>query len=321
MACFSLAISQKVGRRCLPLCVRRFSPGDLDRWQRRCDRLAQLQRRIRFPPLQTLTVGGQTYELPLAAAEPFQTPTQEELEYLVGIFDGNGCVSLNRQTGQVILQMEQNVDSADVLLHFRTLLGGGVYSSGRATGSRKAALRWSVSGAKMQEAAAALSSIASMKRAQLHIASAGNIALKDLPLVEQKLRAFKQKHHVPRPLPNCTWRYFDGFFDAEGSIHVSSGRYLRLQLSQVNPCILGRLQHFLHQNQLPSWSLCHYAHSSVLNCCNAAESKESLERLLENGLLVKRPQQSLPSTSPLRTTWRSEMPFLHLMAGKSVISA
>ena len=294
MASFPLAISAKVGRRCPPsLFVRSYSATDLDRWQRRCDRLAQLQRRIRFPPLQTLTVRGQTYELPLAAAEPFQTPSQEEMEYLVGFFDGDGCVTLRRQTGQVFLQVEQNVDSADVLLHFRALLGGGVYKTASATGSRKAVLRWSVSGTRMQEAAAALSGMPSMKSAQLRIATAGNVALKDRPFVEQKLLAFKQRHHVPRPLPNCSWPYFAGFFDAEGSIHVSSGRCLRLQLSQVNPCILGQLQHFLQQNQLPSWSLYNYAHSSVLNCCNAAESKESLERLLENGLLVKRPQAEL----------------------------
>ena len=294
MACFSLAISAKVGRRCTPLLlVRSYSDTDLDRWQRRCDRLTQLQRRIRFPPLQTLTVGGQTYELPLAAAESSQTPSREELEYLVGFFDGDGCVSLNRQTGQVSLQVKQNVDSADVLLHFRALLGGGVYKTASATGSRKAILRWNVSGTRMQEAAAALSTTASMKRAQLQIASAGNVALKDRPFVEQKLHAFKQRHHVPRPLPNCSWPYFAGFFDAEGSIHVSSGRCLRLQLSQVNPCILGQLRHFLHQSQFQSWSLYHYAHGSVLICCNAAESKESLKRLLENGLLVKRPQAEL----------------------------
>ena len=294
MACVSFAISTKALRRCVPsLFVRSYSATDLDRWHRRCDRLAQLQRRIRFPPLQTLTVGGQTYELPLAAAEPSQTPSQEELEYLVGFFDGDGCVTMNKQTAQVILQVEQNVDLADVLLHFRALLGGGVYNQLRATGSRKAVLRWSVAGTKMQEAAAALSSIPSMKRAQLQIASMGNVALHDRAFVEKKFQAFKQKHHVPRPLPNCSWPYFAGFFDAEGSIHVSPGRCLRLQLSQVNSCILGQLQHFLHQIQLPSWGLYHYSHSSVLLCCNGAESKESLKRLLANGLRVKRQQAEL----------------------------
>ena len=296
MVCFSLAVSANVARRgCLFSFVRSYSATDLERWQRRCDRLAQLQRSIRFPPPQTLTVHGETYELPLAAAEPFRTPSQEELEYLVGFFDGDGCVSLNRQAGQMSLQVEQNVDSADVLLHFRAFLGGGVYNTRRATGSRKATLRWSVSGTKMQEAAAALGSIPSMKLAQLQIASAGSVALNDRALVEQKLHAFKQKHHVPRPLPNCSWPYFAGFFDADGSICVTArgSQYVRLQLSQVNPCILGQLQHFLHQNQLESWGLYHYAQSSVLACGNLAECKESLERLLANGLLVKRQQAEL----------------------------
>ena len=65
---------------------------NLDRWQRRCDRLTQLQRKIRFPPLQTLTVNGRVYQLPLSTAEPVRLPSQEELEYLAGFFDGDGCV-------------------------------------------------------------------------------------------------------------------------------------------------------------------------------------------------------------------------------------
>ena len=175
MACFPSAMSAKVGRRCLPSCVRRFSARDLHRWQRRYDRLAQLQRRIRFPPLQTLTVGGQTYQLPLPAAEPLQTPSREELEYLVGFFEGDGCMSKARSTGQVRLAVGQTTEAAEVPFLFRSLLGGGVYAMKTATGSRKANLQWSVSGPKMQGAAAALHSIPSVKQAQLEIAMRGRV--------------------------------------------------------------------------------------------------------------------------------------------------
>ena len=65
---------------------------ELFQWRRRCDRLTHLQRRIRFPPLDTITVDGQDVKLPLPAVEAVRSPSQEELEYLVGFFDGDGCV-------------------------------------------------------------------------------------------------------------------------------------------------------------------------------------------------------------------------------------
>ena len=297
MASISLTISANVRRRCVPFSLRRyFTTTDLDRWQRRCDRLAQLQRSIRFPPLQTLTVHGETYELPLVAAEPFRTPSQEELEYLVGFFDGDGCVSMVKSTGQVRLAVGQTIESAEVLLHFRSLLGSGVYAMTTATGSRKATVQWSVSGTKMQEAAAALSSIPSMKQAQLEIAMRGRVGLDDRNSVEQKLKIFKRKQHVPGQLPNCSWPYLAGFFDAEGSIVVKVNFGMRLTLEQVNPRALIQLQSFLHRNQLQGWSLYHYARSSVLGCWELGECKGFLERLLAHGLLVKRKQAELALT-------------------------
>ena len=117
---------------------------DLHRWQRRCDRLTQLQRRIRFPPVDTITVKGADVRLPLSAAEPLRPPSQEELEYLVGFFDGDGCVSMNKTTGKVQLSIGQSVDSAEVLLHFRSLLGGSVSRHSVGTGSKMAAVVWQV---------------------------------------------------------------------------------------------------------------------------------------------------------------------------------
>ena len=105
------------------LCFSTFGT-DLDRWQRRCDRLTQLQRRIRFPRLETIIVDGKDIKLPLPAVEPGRSPNQEELEYLVGFFDGDGCVSMKTDTGAVQLVISQNIDSAEVLLLFRSFLGG-----------------------------------------------------------------------------------------------------------------------------------------------------------------------------------------------------
>ena len=210
---------------------------ELDRWQRRCDRLTQLQQRIRFPPPEKIVAKGQVYELPLASVEPMRPPRQEELEYLVGFFDGDGCVSLNKHTGVVQLAISQNIDSAEVLLQFRSLLGGGISRQSAATGSKKAKVHWRVYGSKMTAAAASLSTVPSMEQAQLLMATSGYIGKADKARVARDLQVFKQRQHVPDQWNECSWPYFAGFFDAEGCISVlplHAG--LRLRLDQVNPC-------------------------------------------------------------------------------------
>ena len=117
---------------------------NLERWERRCDKLTQLQQRIRFRPLQTITVKGRDVTLPLRSVEAMRTPSQSELEYLVGFFDGDGCVSMEKQTGRLCLSISQNIDAVEVLLHFRLLLGGGICRHSASTGSKKAVLQWHV---------------------------------------------------------------------------------------------------------------------------------------------------------------------------------
>ena len=275
------------------LLLHRCITTELGRWQRRCDRLTQLQRRIRFPALQTITVGGETYQLPLRTVHPTRAPSREELEYLVGFFDGNGYVTM-QSTGQVRLAVSRNVDSADVLLRFRSLLGGGVGFCRAATGTSKAALRWEVTGSKLTEAAAALGTIPSMKQEQLLIAAKGNVAEPDRPLVGKELKMLKKKEHVPHNPPECSWPYFAGFFDAEGCIRVRSlNAGLQLSMEQMNPCVPTHLLHFLREKDLRTWSLHHRAKCSSLVCTNTPECKKTLELLLENGLLVKQQQAEL----------------------------
>ena len=267
---------------------------ELERWQRRCDRLTQLQRRIRFPPLRVLAVDGKDIKLPLPAVEAVHSPSQEELEYLVGFFDGDGCVSMNRKTGDARLVISQNVDSANVLLHFRSLLGGSISRQAAPTGSQKATLRWQVCGSKMSAAAETLSRIPSMKQAQLLMAKQGYIAEYDTARVGECLKMFKRRQHVPDRWSECSWPYFAGFFDAEGSITVvpaSAG--LQVRLAQVNSCVLMHLLRFLHEKGLRTWSLYHGTSCSSLVCANVKESKKTLELLLAHGLLVKQKQANL----------------------------
>ena len=95
----------------------------------------------------------------------------------------------------------------------------------------------------------------------------------------------------PRNAPGHT---FAGFFDAEGCIIVHpSCAGLQLKLKQVSPCMPLALLRFLHETQLPRWSLYHYASHAALVCPNLMECKKTLEQLLANGLLVKRKQAEL----------------------------
>ena len=278
----------------LILCTFSTSGTDLDRWQRRCDRLTQLQRRIRFPPLEMITVDGEDIKLPLPTVEPVHTPSQEELGYLVGFFDGDGCVSLKKHTGAVQLTISQNIDSAEVLLRFRSMLGGGIGRHSASTGSRKAAVKWRVYGSKMTAAAAALSTMPSMKQAQLLMAKQGYIAENDRARVWQCLKMFKRRQHVPDQWSECSWPYFAGFFDAEGSITVLPAYAgLQLSMSQMNPCVPVHLLRFLREKGLRTWSLHHGTSCSSLVCTNVKESKKTLELLLAHGLLVKHKQANL----------------------------
>ena len=293
LAALSGNAGKRIETRPILRCFSSFG-SNLDRWQRRCDRLTQLQRRIRFPGLETITLNGEDIELPLPPVEPLRTPNQEELEYLVGFFDGDGCVSLTKDTGKVQLQITQNIDSAEVLLHFRSVLGGSIGRQSASTGSKKAKVQWRVYGSKMSAAAETLSRIPSMKQAQLLMAKQGYIAENDRARVWECLKMFKRRQHVPDRWSECSWPYIAGFFDAEGSITVrpaSAG--LQVRLDQVNPCVLMHLLRFLHEKQLQTWRLHHSTSCSSLVCANVKESKKTLELLLAHGLLVKRKQANL----------------------------
>ena len=229
--------------------------------------------------------------------EPVRPPRQEELEYLLGFFDGDSCVSLNKHTGVVHLAISQNIDSAEVLLQFRSMLGGSVGRKSASTGSKKAQVHWQVYGSKMTAAAEVLSRVPSMKQAQLLMAKQGHVAENDRATVGQSLKMFKRRQHVPDRWSECSWPYFAGFFDAEGTIIVRPSCVgLRLEVTQVNPFVLEHLLRFLHESGLKAWSLHHRGSSSALVCGRPPHIKQTLELLLENGLIVKRKQAELALT-------------------------
>ena len=149
----------------------------------------------------------------------------------------------------------------------------------------------------MTAAAATLGRLPSVKQAQLLIAMRGTVPKHNRARVARDLQVFKQRQHVPDQVAKCSWSYFAGFFDAEGSVCVRpSHPGLRLVARQVNPFVLERLLHFLHENGLRAWTLYNWSSCPTLVCQSLPESKQTLELLLANGLLVKRKQAELALT-------------------------
>ena len=271
-----------------------FASHELEKWERRCQRLKGLLRRVRCPRMESFAVDGQAFKLPLPqVAADSRRVSRSELEYFQGFFDGDGCVSMNTSNGRMILKISQNLDSAKVLLQFRKAFGGGIGRHSNQTGVHKACLQWWVTGDIMRKAAGLLASTPSMKQAQLKIASFGTATVEERSVLGDRLQQLKQKDHVPVSL-GLSWSYFAGFFDAEGYIYVHPCRgTIRLNVKQVNPHVLETLLKFLHANNLFGWVL--YACSScfTLQCENTACSKATLTQLLDHGLLVKAKQAEL----------------------------
>ena len=292
LGCAGIHVSRRLHAQWWQRCF--TTPSEWNRWQRRCNRLSQLQGRIKFPPPTSITVEGVTHNLPMrSVGPPKRHPTREELEYLVGFFDGDGCVTMRSGNGEIQLHIGQSIDSAHVLLHYRELLGGGIGRHTSSTGKCKAMLQWQVSGSKMRHIAALLGQIPSMKQMQLKIAKGGNIEGQSREIIGEQLSQLKQKDHVAKTL-KCTWAYFAGFFDAEGSVSVTplfAG--LRLDVKQLNPFVLERLLGFLHDSGLDRWWLRHDGKCAQLVSTDLATSKQTLKHLLDHGLLVKQKQARL----------------------------
>ena len=203
---------------------------------------------------------------------------------------------MTKKTGEVQLAVFQNIDSAEVLLHFRSLLGGRVGRQSASTGSRKALLQWRVYGPKMTVAADMLSRVPSMKQTQLLLPTKARVAENDRARVGQCLQMLKLQQHVPNQWSACSWPYFAGFFDAdEGCTRVTLNcAGLQLRLGQVSSCLLVSIFGFLQENEMHSWSLHHRAACSSLLCSKMPDCKKTLDLLLANGL--KRQQAQLALT-------------------------
>ncbi len=280
----------------IPLPARYFTTASLElsKLQRRRDRLRGLLRRIKFPPLESFNVDGVNYRLPLTAIPPpEQKPTQEELEYMCGFFDGDGCVTMVSATGVSYLQVVQSVKNAHILLRFRRVFGGGVYAHDQRTGFSETTLRWQVGGKSASFAAGLMASVPSMKQDQLEVVASGTVEAVHRSKVQANLQTMKQKGYIPTSLA-VTWQYFAGFFDAEGCIGAATrSGSVNLSIAQVNPTVLESLLAFLQDQGLDRWKLGHCSKASHLRCWHLETCKQTLKHLLQNGLSIKRQQAKI----------------------------
>ena len=187
----------------------------LQQLQRRFDRLRQLQRRIRQPPAHSFEAYGRTYLLPLAArGTRLRKVPLHSLEYLAGFFNGDGCAYSAGSGQRVRLEIEQSIANVKVLLLFRSVFGGGIYSGRDTAGLQRSLIRWRTAGEGAKHAAALLGTVPCCKQPQLKIVSSWPRAMSEMQHAAARLKLLKQ---TPPSTSACvSWTFLAGFFDAEG---------------------------------------------------------------------------------------------------------
>lgn len=112
--------------------------------QRRITALKRLQSSLLWPPLSEFEAFGRKYLLPLKAHGPLisEVPV-ERLQYLAGFFDGDGCVSSHKLRPTMSIGVSDC--SAEILVLFRDVFGGGIYNLSRGRGLQKPSVKWLLS--------------------------------------------------------------------------------------------------------------------------------------------------------------------------------
>lgn len=67
----------------------------------------------------------------------------ERLQYLAGFFDGDGCVSSHKLRPTMSIGVSDC--SAEILVLFRDVFGGGIYNLSRGRGLQKPSVKWLLS--------------------------------------------------------------------------------------------------------------------------------------------------------------------------------
>ncbi|CAE7562433.1 unnamed protein product [Symbiodinium sp. CCMP2592] len=203
-----------------------------------------------WPRLVSLTFNRQQYALPLHAEHKAEADlvqlSLQQLEYLAGVFDGDGCV---QGRSGLSLRVSQSLDGVSMLMCMRQALGGSIHKSRDGRGFQKPMLQWALNGGSARHAAKILAPFSIVKRRQLELLVEWPQAHADKADCAFRL-GFLKRNEAAVPGP-CSWAYFAGFFDAEGYIEQPRGKAsIVLKIAQKHPTILECLQRFLAENSV-----------------------------------------------------------------------
>eukprot|EP00438_Fugacium_kawagutii_P014584 Skav231483 [mRNA] locus=scaffold820:70442:71743:+ [translate_table: standard] len=271
------------------------------RYQRHYSSLRALQKRIVRPRLEWVVSSRINYTLPVSARNAFiEYFNEDELQYLSGFFDGDGCVRVRSSKGLIHLEMCQSVEGADALFKFWRCFGGGIYRNSDGCGFRRPTLRWEVTGKAAKKAAKKLAARSCAKQRQLALVSDRKITRETVQKVTDQLKILKG---VDEAAPGfcMTWPYLAGFFDADGNVRVSqASNSIALRVNQKHRSILDVLVSFLHEQGLENWTVGGpYKYSKATSyfyeayCSRIDVSRETLRRLMADGLSSKREQAEI----------------------------
>eukprot|EP00933_Yihiella_yeosuensis_P017353 TRINITY_DN14509_c0_g1_i6.p1 TRINITY_DN14509_c0_g1~~TRINITY_DN14509_c0_g1_i6.p1 ORF type:complete len:418 (+),score=45.45 TRINITY_DN14509_c0_g1_i6:40-1293(+) len=221
----------------------------LERIQRRFARLKKLLDRVCWPRSHCFEALGQKYILPITfcSEQQLNRPCKNELDYLAGFFDGDGCVTApGDHVGRCALAITQLKNRGEVLLRFQQAFGGSIICKTHGKGSQQPTVEWSIHGQGCRNAAWQLSCASAWKAEQLKIASAWPDCKRQRQELHRKLRSLKDDPICQRL--DLSWPYLAGFFDADGhfSISATTGA-LNLTITQKHPQILECMCAFLQQ--------------------------------------------------------------------------
>ena len=289
----------------LPSTAYAWSLGSQISHQRYLTKLEEIMKKLKhhlqeqeWPRLAHVDVGGISLELPIRAgslAAKQHVRLTANLEYLAGLFDGDGSVVPQTNLSGCQLRLGQQVSNITILILLLNRFGGSIFVSSSGKGSKRPFLSWCVCGEAARSAASELHQHCVVKKEQLGIARSWPDCVNRRKACAAQLKALKKA--APKVEPSMagqllSWSYFTGFFDAEGCIRISvRTKNVQLFVSQRDAPILKAMQGFL-LGQLPVGA--HIQVRKQSDVCYFLEVSSRkvvlriLEEMLAHGLLVKR---------------------------------
>ena len=245
---------------------------------------------LAWPRMTSFEVQGRTYTLPWRSSKSSSRAqlsllTQDELSYLAGFFDGDGCVKPYASLASCTLDVGQSCDGAEALMVFAAAFGGSIGRLNDGRGLTKPTLQWCVHGLVARRAAGLLLPHAIVKRRQLQIAYDWTREQGGREERARELRHLKRFDSAEARIPNLS--YFTGFFDAEGCILRGRNAGLRLSLSQKHPTVLECLQSVLASEMGIQASLLRTPSGFCLLISQTSRCKQLLAKMLHCGMIRK----------------------------------